>query len=671
MSALDQSTIGAVAGAAAVSASFAGTAGVSASIGISLARNTILSSIDAYVTAVPTFTATSLAVTAVDRASIQAASVAAAIAIAAGGTAGISLAGGGATAENIIGVHTDASIVDSTLGTNANKFGDVTVTASDISSIDAVVGAAAVAAAGGGAAGVGIAIGVALADNQINDGAGGTGEVQAFIAGSSITSSGAVHLNATSGETIDAVVVAAAAALAGGGAAGVAASGAGVDTSNTIAVATRAYIDGGGTATIAITTAPRTLATGTLVTVADGYDPAKGVVGHTYQYKGSGAVDITHANYLDTSTWTDLGTLAPNYDTSLQDVSTKYEVLATGDEVLIAAGYHSSKGTAGHIYQYTGSSTDPIDLASTNYKTGPWTDLGAVKYASQPASGTTTNSQQLTQGDIVQVTQGHDPAKGTVNDLYAFKGTTGTTLDLASANFADGTMWTHLGVPKFDTTPVATKFATVSAGDEVLVAQGYDPSKGVVGHYYEYTGVQASLDSASTNYTAGPWLDLGGVKYLAQGVTPNRQLLTNGDIVQVSPGYNELWGSQAISTPTRGRPGQPSISRPRTTRIRRPGPISARQRRQEPRPTASSSTRATSSRSRRATTRRRGSRATSMPTREPAEPRSISPASITPTRPSGPISACRNSPRRAAGSPPTARSSTMATSSRSCRATIR
>ena len=217
-------------------------------------------------------------------------------------------------------------------------------------------------------------------------------------------------------------------------------------------------------------------------------------------------------------------------------------MLATGDEVLIAAGYDSSKGTVGHIYQYTGSSTDPIDLASTNYKTGPWTDLGAVKYASQPASGTTTNSQQLTQGDIVQVTQGHDPAKGTVNDLYAFKGTTGTTLDLASANFADGTMWTHLGVPKFDTTPVATKFATVSAGDEVLVAQGYDPSKGVVGHYYEYTGVQASLDLASTNYTTGPWLDLGGVKYLAQGVTPNRQLLTNGDIVQVSPGYDSTLG---------------------------------------------------------------------------------------------------------------------------------
>ena len=394
VSALDQSAIAAVAGAVAVSASFAGTAGVSASVGISLARNTILSTVEAYISGAATFAATSVAVTALDQATISAASVAAAVAIAAGGTGGVSLAGGGATAENIIGVHTDASIVDSTLGSTAHKVGDVTVTAADTSSIDAVVGAAAVAAAGGGAAGVGIAIGAALADNQINDGAGGTGEVQAFILHSSITSSGAVHLDANSGETINAVVVAAAAALAGGGAAGVAASGAGVDTNNVISVSTRAYIDGGGTATITITTAPRTLATGTLVTVADGYDPAKGVVGHTYQYKGSGSVDLTQANYLDTATWTDLGTLVPSYDTSLKDVSTKFELLATGDQVLIASGYDASKGTVGHIYQYTGSSAGPVDFASTNYKTGPWTDLGAVKFASQPASGTTTNSQR-------------------------------------------------------------------------------------------------------------------------------------------------------------------------------------------------------------------------------------------------------------------------------------
>ena len=524
VTASDQSIIGAVAGAAAVSASFAGTVGVSASIGISLARNTILSSIDAYISGVPAMAATSVAVTALDQAAISAASVAAAVAFAAAGAGGVSLAGGGATAENVIGVHTDASIVDSTLGTSGNKIGDVTVTASDISSIDATVGAAAVAAAGGGTAGVGIAIGAALADNQINDGTGGTGEVLAFIKHSSITSSGAVHLNAGSGKSITAVVVAAAAALAGGGTAGVAASGAGVDTSNTIAVSTRAYVDGSGTATIAITTAPRTLSAGTLVTVAPGYDPAKGVVGHTYQLKGSGAFDITQANYLDTNTWTDLGTLAPSYDTSLKDVSTKYEMLATGDEVLIAQGF-TGTGTVGHIYRYTGSNTTtPVDLASTNYTTGPWSDLGAVKFASQPASGSATNNQQLTHGDIVKVTDGHNPAKGAINNLYAYKGTTGTTLDLVAADFTDTTTWTNLGVPKFDSTPVATKFASLINGDKVQVDPGYDPAKGVSGHIYQYIGTAASLNIASTDYTdLTKWKDLGGIKYQAQGVTPNRQ----------------------------------------------------------------------------------------------------------------------------------------------------
>ena len=124
-----------------------------------------------------------------------------------------------------------------------------------------------------------------------------------------------------------------------------------------------------------------------------------------------------------------------------------------------------------------------------------------------------------------------------MSDLYVFKGTTGTTLDLAIADFTVSSLWTHLGVPKFDTTPVATKFASVAFGDQVMVDQGYDPAKGVAGHIYQYTGTAASLDLASTNYTdQTKWLDLGGVKYTAQGVTPNRQQLNGGDVVQVSAG---------------------------------------------------------------------------------------------------------------------------------------
>ena len=120
--------------------------------------------------------------------------------------------------------------------------------------------------------------------------------------------------------------------------------------------------------------------------------------------------------------------------------TTKVVALAPGDLVLVDQGYDSSKGTAGHLYRYTGGAAS-LDLAITNYTTGPWSDLGAAKYFSQPATGT-TNSHQLTQGDIVEVTAGHDLTKGTPNTLYLYKGATSTTVDLASADFTDTATWT-------------------------------------------------------------------------------------------------------------------------------------------------------------------------------------------------------------------------------------
>src|SRR5205807_1929852 len=129
---------------------------------------------------------------------------------------------------NLIAVDTSASIRSSTLG----SVGSVAVTARDTSTINAMVGAAAVAAAGGGTAGVGVAIGVALADNRIDDGSGGTGQIQAYISDSAITATGDVVLTAVSQQNIEALVAAAAAAIAVGGTAGVGASGAGVDVTN-------------------------------------------------------------------------------------------------------------------------------------------------------------------------------------------------------------------------------------------------------------------------------------------------------------------------------------------------------------------------------------------------------------------------------------------------------
>ena len=70
-------------------------------------------------------------------------------------------------------------------------------------------------------------------------------EVQAYVLRSSVTATGQLKLEATSSQTIDAIVVAGAVALSGGGA-GVSVSGAGVFVENKIATAVKAFVNGDG-----------------------------------------------------------------------------------------------------------------------------------------------------------------------------------------------------------------------------------------------------------------------------------------------------------------------------------------------------------------------------------------------------------------------------------------
>ena len=123
--ALDVSQVSAVAGAAAVAASFAGAAAVSVSVGISLANNTIDGEVAAYVKGMDSLATggDNVNISATDAASIRALSAAAAISVAIGGAAGVSVAGGGATAENDIGVKTNAYIQSSTIGDAGSQVG--------------------------------------------------------------------------------------------------------------------------------------------------------------------------------------------------------------------------------------------------------------------------------------------------------------------------------------------------------------------------------------------------------------------------------------------------------------------------------------------------------------------------------------------------------------------
>src|SRR6185503_4145723 len=167
----DDSVITTVAGAAAAAVAVGQTA-IAVSIGAAVAMNEIHTAVDAYiadadVTAAvgtgPTAVAGDITVSAEENARISAIAAAASIAVGVGQT-GIAISGAGAGATNVILTSTDAYIEDSTIV----KADDVSVEATNASSIAATVAAVA-AAVGGGQTGVGAAIGVSLARNLIGN----------------------------------------------------------------------------------------------------------------------------------------------------------------------------------------------------------------------------------------------------------------------------------------------------------------------------------------------------------------------------------------------------------------------------------------------------------------------------------------------------------------------
>ena len=221
---------------------------------MSFARNSITDPVHATIENVPLLTTArgDVSVTATENATIDAISAAAAVSLAFGGSNSVAIAGGGALAANFIEAATQSDIVNSTLGDANHPVGGVTVTAANSSRIEATIAAAAASVAIGGQNATAVAIGLALAYNQIGDASGfGAGVVKADITNSSITGTGLVDVEAKSDGVIASNTVAAAAAVSGGGQSGVGVAGGGVGVFNTIAVGVSATIDGGGTDSIA------------------------------------------------------------------------------------------------------------------------------------------------------------------------------------------------------------------------------------------------------------------------------------------------------------------------------------------------------------------------------------------------------------------------------------
>lgn len=250
LTARDTSAIDATVGTASVGAGF-GLVGAAVSVGVSLATNEVNNQVSAFIAnaagngqSVKTRGGGDLTILAREEATIHATGVAASASIS-GGLVGVSFAGAGVDVTNAIRNKTHAYIANSAIGTSANRVGDIALSATDTSSIDATVGTL-VGSLGVGAVSGAVAFGVTTASNLIGytpDGDSDPAEVLAYVADSTIDALGALGLTADSVQTIGAVVIAGSVAVAGGLIA-VGEAGAGASTNNRIRTLIKAFIDG-------------------------------------------------------------------------------------------------------------------------------------------------------------------------------------------------------------------------------------------------------------------------------------------------------------------------------------------------------------------------------------------------------------------------------------------
>ena len=205
----------------------------------------------------------------------------ASVSVAIGGTNGISFSGGGAVALNNIATDTNAFIEASSI-TEADS---VSVTAKASSTIKAETLAISLSIGVGGTVGGAASFGAAVAINEIGHGEADRDQVQAYVRGSSIEATGALTVDATSTETIDALVAAGSAAI-GAGTTGVGISGAGAGARNTIAVRTAAFLDDPDDKTGSIITV------GSAAIGATDTSPSQQIVGAASLAAGFGATGV-------------------------------------------------------------------------------------------------------------------------------------------------------------------------------------------------------------------------------------------------------------------------------------------------------------------------------------------------------------------------------------------
>ncbi|MEQ9409446.1 MAG: calcium-binding protein, partial [Fuerstiella sp.] len=178
----------------------------------------------------------------VSRTNISAVSAAASAGIGVGQT-GVAISGAGAVAVNSILTKTDAKIENAVIASASQ----VTVNSVNSAVINSAVLAASLAV-GGGQQGVGVSLGVAVAENRIGSlasGTPGTARTTAIVKDSSVDAAGKLTLQAISSQKIGSLVFAGSVGV-GVGQVGVGVSGAGVYARNSIKMDVLSQIDGDG-----------------------------------------------------------------------------------------------------------------------------------------------------------------------------------------------------------------------------------------------------------------------------------------------------------------------------------------------------------------------------------------------------------------------------------------
>ena len=242
----DNTSISSEAIGASLAASLSGTTAASVAVGISISENLIGNQTFASVLDSTLVSASDISIRSHQSSTIEATAIAAALAVA-GGNVGVGVSGAGASALNEIN-NQNAAVV---AGSNLSAFGNVNVTATEVSDIDASISAATIAAAGGNI-GAAAGFGFAIANNRIGDAATyqddplqprgeRSSRVIAVVNQSEIDASGSIDVTSTNNSTVDAIVEASSMAAAAGNI-GAAVAAAGATSTSTIEVEQTAAI---------------------------------------------------------------------------------------------------------------------------------------------------------------------------------------------------------------------------------------------------------------------------------------------------------------------------------------------------------------------------------------------------------------------------------------------